>query len=196
MKTSYRIGAAGVAMIAAFGMASAAQAAPVTASATAKAEIVKALTVVKDTDLDFGKIAVVGSPGTVTVDPDGTVSSCTAALTCYSTTSGAKFDVETGGAGKSLTVTLPTDAVLLRTGGTPGNANDELELSSYTTDATSNDILDGFGTVVGQYYTVVLVDDGTGNGVASFSVGGTLSFDGTELEGFYSTTISVDVDYS
>lgn len=188
MKNTYRIGAAGVAMIAALGMASAAHAAPVTATATARAEIVKALTVVKDTDLDFGKIAITGAAGTVTVDPDGTVSNCDATLTCYSTTTGAKFDVTTGSAGKSLTVTLPADAVLLRAGGTAGNAFDELELSSYTTDATDN----------GGVYNVVLVDDGTGtgNGIASFSIGGTLSFDGSELEGVYTTTISVDVDYS
>lgn len=199
MKSTYRIGAAGVALAAALSLASAAQAAPVTASATARAEIVKALTVVKDTDLDFGKVAVSGAAGSVVVAPDGTVTSCGTGLTCYSTTSAAKFDVTTGSAGKTLTVSLPADGVLLRSGGTAGNANDELELSSYTTDAASNDILAADGvTVIGQYYTVGLVDDGTGtgNGTASFSIGGTLAFDGTENEGLYETTIYVDVDYS
>lgn len=209
MKFNYRFGAAGAAMVAMLGMASAAQAAPVTASAEARAEIVKALTVVKETDLDFGKIAVSGAAGSMTVDPDGTASNCAAALTCYSTTSGAKFNVETGSAGKTLTVELPTDVLLVRAGaastGADGAGNplydtdDTLELSSYTTDADANPILAADGvTVIGTAYSVDLVDDGTGsgNGVASFSVGGTLSFDGTEAEGAYSATISVEVDYS
>ena len=109
MKLTHRLGAAGVAMTMAFGMASAAHAAPVTATANANAEVVRALTVVKDTDLDFGKVAVAGA-GTVTVAPDGTLSACSASLTCYSTTSAAKFDVTTGSIGATLTVTLPANA--------------------------------------------------------------------------------------
>ncbi len=187
MKSTYRLGAAGAAVIAALSLASAAQAAPVTENAEARAEVVRALTVVKDTDLDFGKVAVAGA-GTVTVDSDGTVSACTVNLTCYGTTSGAKFDVTTGTIGKTLTVTLPADVSLLRAGGVVGTAADELELDTYTTDATDT----------AGVYTITLVDDGngTGNGIASFSVGGSLAFDGSEVEGLYTATISVDVDYS
>lgn len=185
MKFNVRKGAAGAAIVAALGLASAANAAPVTATANANAEVVRALTIVKDTDLDFGKIAVAGA-GTVTVDPDGTVSACTANLTCYSTTSGAKFDVTTGSIGATLTVTLPANATLLRAGGTAGTASDELELASYTTDATDT----------AGVYTISLVDDGSGaNGVGTFSFGGTLTFDGSEVEGVYTTTISSNVDY-
>lgn len=85
-----------------------------------------------------------------------------------------------------MTVTLPADVSLLRAGGIVGTPADELELSSYTTDATDT----------AGVYSVTLVDDGTGNGIASFSVGGSLAFDGTEVEGLYTATISVDVDYS
>ena len=185
MKFKHSLGAAGVAMILALGTASAANAPPVTATANANAEVVRALTIVKDTDLDFGKVAVAGA-GTVTVDPDGTVSTCSANLTCYSTTSGAKFDVTTGSIGATLTVTLPADAVLLRSGGTAGNAADELELASYTTNATDT----------AGVYTIGLTDDGSGtNGTGTFSFGGTLTFDGSEVEGVYTTTISSNVDY-
>lgn len=185
MKFTVRLGAASAAMIAALGVASAAHAAPVTETAEARAEIVRALTLIKDTDLDFGKVAVAGA-GTVVVDPDGTVSTCSINLTCYGTTSGAKFDVTTGSIGKSLSVTLPSDVTLLRSGGTAGNAADELELSSYTTNAS------GSGP-----YSVTLVDDGSGtNGIATFSVGGSLAFDGTEVEGLYTAQIQVAVDYN
>jgi hypothetical protein len=185
MKSTHRLGAAGAAMIVALGMASAANAAPVTATANANAEVVRALTIVKATDLDFGKVAVAGA-GTVTVDPDGTLSSCSANLTCYSTTSGAKFDVTTGSIGATLTVTLPANATLLRSGGTSGTASDEITLAGYTTNATNN----------AGVYTISLLDDGSGtNGVGTFSFGGTLTFDGSEVEGVYTTTISSNVDY-
>ena len=185
MKFTARMGAAGVAMIAALGLTTAANAAPVTATANANAEVVRALTIVKDTDLDFGKVAVAGA-GTVTVTPAGVVSACTANLTCYSTTSGAKFDVTTGTIGATLTVTLPANATLLRSGGTAGNAADELQLASYTTNATNT----------AGVYTIQLTDDGTGtNGTGTFSFGGTLTFDGSEVEGVYTTTISSNVDY-
>lgn len=185
MKFNVRLGAAGVTLFAALGVASAAQAAPVTQTAEARAEIVRALTLVKDTDLDFGQVAVAGA-GTVVVDPDGTVSTCSTNLTCYGTTSGAKFDVTTGSIGKTLNVTLPSNLILRRGGGAVGNAADELELSAYTTNAA------GSGP-----YTVTLAADASGsNGVATFSVGGSLAFDGSEVEGVYTGTIQVSVDYN
>ena len=45
-------------------------------------------------------------------------------------------------------------------------------------------------------YTIGLTDDGSGtNGTGTFSFGGTLTFDGSEVEGVYTTTISSNVDY-
>lgn len=175
MKSNYRLGAAGAAVIAALTLASAAHAAPVTESATARAEIVQALTVTNTADLDFGSIALSGVAGTVVVDSTGALASCTN-VTCYSTTSAASFDV-TGSFNKSLTVSLPAGLTTL------GNGTDTLELSNYTTSAAA---------VVGEtYYTIVL--DGTG--AATFTVGGTLSLDGTESEGIYTGTFDVAVDY-
>lgn len=207
MKFTVRKGAAGVAMIAALGFAAAANAAPVTASAEAKAEIVKALVIVKDTDLDFGKIAVTGVAGQVVVAPDNSVTSCSASLTCYAATSAAKFDVTEGSPNKSLSVKLPAETLLVRIGavstGTDASGaalydpNDTLELTDYTTNATATDVFDATsGALLRTDYSVTLADpDGDLNGEATFSIGGTLSLDGTEPEGQYETTIFVDVDY-
>ncbi|MBD3729865.1 MAG: DUF4402 domain-containing protein [Sphingomonadales bacterium] len=199
MTNKFRFGAAGVALAAAFAMSTAAQAAD-SATATATAEVVQALTLVKDTDMDFGKVVVAGA-GTVDVATDGSAT-CSANITCYSTTSAADFSITTGSIGKSVTVNLPTGPIdLIRAGavdpGTGFAAADKIELDGFVTDATSNDILDTDGvTVLGQYYTVTLVDDGSGNGSAAFSIGGTITLDGSEVEGVYSNTFDVSVEYT
>jgi hypothetical protein len=181
MKLTYRFGTAGIAMIAALGLSSAANAAPQTATANAKAEIVSALTITKAADLDFGKIAIntSGTGGTVMVATSG-AETCAATLTCYSTTSAAKFDITNGTVGKTLTVKLPASATLT-TGG--GAANQQLSLASFTTDATA--------TATPGLYTVTL--DSTGK--AAFAVGGTLTLDGDEVQGAYSAPLTFDVDY-
>ena len=176
MKSTYRFGAAGVALVTALSLASAAQAAPVTEQATARAEIVQALTVDNTSDLDFGKVALTGAAGVVTVNPAGAVTTCDATLACYDTTSAASFDV-TGSVNKALTVRLPAANTIL------SNGTDDLVLSSYTTSAAA---------VAGEtYYTITLSATGTG----TFSVGGTLAFDGTESDGVYTGTFDVAVDY-
>lgn len=173
MKSTYRIGAAGAAVIAALTLASAAQAAPVTAQATARAEIVQALTVTNTADLDFGSIALSGVAGTVVVDTNG-AATCTN-VTCYGTTSAASFDV-TGSFNKTLTVSIPVTTTL-------GNGTDTIALNNYTTSAAA---------VAGEtYYTMVL----DGSGLGTFSVGGTLNLQGTESEGTYTGTFDVAVDY-
>lgn len=197
MTNKFRMGAAGIAIAAAFSMASAAQAAD-TATATATAEVVQALTLQKDADMDFGKVVVAGA-GTVDLATDGTPT-CSANITCYSTTSAADFSITTGSIGKSVTVNLPSATDLIRVGavdpGTGYAAADKIELDTFTTDATSNNILDGGGNVIGQYYTVTLADDGSGNGSAAFSIGGTIHLDGSEVEGVYQNTITVSVEYT
>jgi hypothetical protein len=188
MKFNYRYGAMSAAIVGALGLASSASAAPQTATAEAKAEIVSAFTITKASDLDFGKIAIntSGTGGDVVVGYDGT-ETCAATLTCYSATSGAKFDITNGTAGKRLTVKFPTSATLIT--GTGAAANEKLDLANFTTDAAP--MLDAGGATVADYYTVDL--DSTG--VAAFSVGGTLTVDGDEVQGAYSATLNFDVDY-
>lgn len=199
MINKFRMGAAGAALVAALAFGGVAQAAD-SATANAQAEVVQALTLNKTSDMDFGKIVVAGA-GTVDLAVDDSVS-CSANITCYSTTSAAAFEITTGTIGKTIEVTLPAATELVLAGATPDIVTglyadaDKLELDSFVTDATSNDILDTDGiTVLGQYYTVQLVDDGAGNGSADFAIGGTITIDGSEGEGVYSTTFVVDVDY-
>ncbi|MFV0643478.1 MAG: DUF4402 domain-containing protein [Sphingomonadaceae bacterium] len=198
MIRKYHLGAAAMAMVAAFSMSSAAQAA--TATATAKAEIVKPLVFQNTSDLEFGKIVVAGA-GTVAVAADGSAT-CSTDLTCYSATSAAGFEVTEGSIGKSVTITMPSAVDLIRTGATDdgfGNFNDEdkIELGSYVTDATSTTIYDTDGTtVLGTTYSVTLANDGAGNGAAEFAIGGTITLDGTEVEGAYEQVFNVSVEYS
>ncbi|MCP5395685.1 MAG: DUF4402 domain-containing protein [Sphingomonadaceae bacterium] len=202
MINKFRMGAAGAVIAAAVAMSPAAYAQSATATATA--EIVKPLVFQKDTDLDFGKIVVAGA-GTVVVNSDGvTATSCTGGLTCYSTTSPAEFSVTDGSIGKEVRFDMPAGAIeLIRVGavdpGTGFAAADKIELSSLETTATQNDVLDAFGAPTGAfYYTVNLVDDGSGNGSASFGIGATANLDGSEVEGVYENTtdLFILVEYS
>lgn len=188
MKSTYRFGAAGVAMFAALGLASAAHAAPATATATANAEIVAALQITKVSDLDFGKVAITGGVGgDVVVDTAGAVTTCNGGLTCYSTTSAAAFDV-VGTPSKTLTVQFPASATL--TTGAGATAAEQLDLSALTTDAAP--LSDGVGGFVADYYTI---DTDATTGEASFAVGGTLTFDGSEVQGLYAADLVFLVDY-
>lgn len=188
MKFNYRFGAAGVAMIAALGMASAANAAPATATANANAEIVAALQITKVSDLDFGKVAITGGVGgDVVVDETGAVTTCNGGLTCYSSTTAAAFDV-VGTPSKTLTVELPTSATLIT--GAGATAAEKLDLSALTTDAAA--LSDGSGGFVANYYTI---DTDATTGEASFAVGGTLTFDGSEGVGLYTASLTFNVDY-
>ena len=180
MINKLRIGAASAAFAAALSMTSAAHAAD-NADADATAEILSALTLEVSTGtlLDFGTMVVSGA-GSVTVDPDGTRSACTATnIICSGTTSSPTFDITGGNANLDVTVTLPSAAsTLLRVGGTVGNAADEIVLNGFTDDTTAGEVtLDG-------------------TGAASFDVGGTINLDGSEVPGVYDGTFNVSVAYS
>ncbi len=156
------------AILAAFALsAGAAQAAPVTASATAKAKILKAITVNKTADLDFGTIVVGSTGGTVQVDTAATPArTCAAALTCSASFSPASFGVTGTG---SAVVTVSTDASVTLTNGT-------------------NTMTASLAKSAG---TVTLAANGTG----SFGVGGTLTVGANQADGAYSGTFNVSVDY-
>ncbi len=175
MTNKFRIGAAGVALVAALGMTSAANAAD-TATATAEAEILSALTLTVTTGstLDFGQIAVNGA-GTVALDPTDDSVSCSANLVCVGTTAAVDFEV-TGAASQDVAITLPTSAELYFGGTVTTDNTRKLELASFADDASGSVTTDASGD-------------------AGFAVGGTLTFDGTEIAGSYSGTFDVDVEY-
>lgn len=167
MMKSIRLGAAGAAIVAAFGMSSMAHAAAQD-TATAQVEILGALTLTADTALDFGQIAVNGA-GTATLDPTTSNVTCTANLICVGSPAAADFTV-TGTADATVGVTLPTASVTLN-----GPGGDTISLASFTSDAS----------------TVTLTG---GNG--GFAVGGQLTIANGINAGNYSGTFNVSVEYN
>lgn len=96
-------------LVASFAMgSSAAQAA--TASATAKAKILRQVTVTNTTDLQFGTIVSGTAASTVVISTAG-ARTCGTGLFCSSTFSAAGFNV-TGTSGQVVTVTIPTSVTL------------------------------------------------------------------------------------
>jgi|GEM_PF-677745 len=186
MKKMFRLGATVAALSASLGMGTVAHAQD-TASADAFAEILTALQlqVATGTSLDFGAMVVSGA-GTVTLDASSGLDCTTANIVCSGTTGLVSFDVS-GTALKDVTINFGTPtATLLRSGGTSGDAADELKLDNYNSDAA---FITGGPT---DFYQVTL--DGSGD--SSFDVGGDLTFDGSEVAGTYEGTFSVSVEYS
>ncbi|MFM6853682.1 MAG: DUF4402 domain-containing protein [Sphingopyxis sp.] len=156
------------AAIAAFAIsAGAAQAAPVTASATAKAKILKQITVTKTVDLDFGTI-VAGSAASTVAISTGSVRTCGAGLTCTGTVTAANFDI---GGSNNAVVTVTGDNTVALANGTGGTMSATLTRSAATLTLTN--------AAVG----------------GSFQVGGTLSLGANQADGAYTGTFNVTVDY-
>ena len=173
MTKKLRFTAAGVAMFAAIGMTSAASAQD-SATATATVEVLEALSLTNNNALDFGTI-VVDNAGTVTIAASDTASAvCTGDVICSGTSSAASFTVD-GSDGQVVEINLPAaSGTLLRSGGTPGVLADEIVLDNFTASGS----------------TVTLA-----GGTADFEVGAEIALDGSEVEGVYSTTFDVSVDY-
>lgn len=208
MTKFFRIGAAGVALAAAavanpaFAQAS--------ATADARAEILSALTLEVETGsaLDFGAVVIQSnlSPATLIMGEDGVLDCSDANLVCSGTNDVPVFNISGGTANRTVKVNLPTaDSLtplyIYLNGTATTDDTQRLELYDFTTDATFNaastvDVYDAYNNLVSTdpvaaYYSVDL--DGSGDG--SFTVGGTLHFDGDELAGAYSGTFDVSVDY-
>jgi hypothetical protein len=166
MFNKFRIGAAGVALVAAMGMAGTANAA--TANANATATILDSLTLSADSPLNFGTISAQNA-GTVAVTAAGGVT-CSAGLTCTGTQAAAGLTA-TGNAGASINISLPSTSTSLSDGATPAHSMtvSGLNLSSTT------------GTLTGGTY--------------SFTVGGTLNVANGQAAGTYIGQFAVGVTY-
>ena len=81
-----------------------------TATAVAKAQILKQITVTRNTDLDYATIIPGAVASTVIVTPGG-VRTCGAGLVCTGTASAADFSV-TGTIGQVATVAVPATVTL------------------------------------------------------------------------------------
>lgn len=144
----------------------AAEAAPATATGTARARILKQVTITNTSDLDFGTIVPATAAGTVGVSTGG-ARTCGAGLTCTGTTSAANFNI-TGTVGTVVTVTAPASVTM----------------TSGTNSMTA--------TLTRSAATVTLAG-GAVNGTVQ--VGGTLNVAATQADGTYSGTFNVTIDY-
>lgn len=173
MKSILRTAAAGVAL-ATFGIASGASA-QTTASATADAEILAALSIVVDgtaNSLDFGTVAIgnIGGPASLVVAPDGTRTGCTTQVICGGTAAAPLFHID-GLPAEVVDITLPA-TVPLNSGG------NSMQVGTFVT------------SLGGTQATL----DAAGE--ESFSLGGTLTIAANQSPGVYTGTINVSVAYN
>jgi hypothetical protein len=156
------------AAIAALAMnASAAQAA--SATGTAKAKILRQITLTNTSDLQYATIISGATASTVAVSTAGAVS-CGAGLTCTGTTTAANFDIQ---GTNNAVVLVGGDSSVTLNGSLGGTMT-----STLTYSATSVTLTNGPGTVGG-----------------SFQVGGTLSVGANQASGDYAGAFNVTANY-
>jgi hypothetical protein len=155
------------ALIAAFGLSAvAAEAAPATASATARARVLKQITVTNTSDLEFGTVVAGAAASTVDVTTAG-ARTCGAGLTCTGATTAANFNI-TGTVASVVTVSSPATATL-----TSGANNMTVTLN--------------------RSASTVTLAAGAVNGTVQ--VGGSLALAANQADGAYTGTFAVTVDY-
>ncbi len=165
MKTVLTKAALAATMLVAF--APSVQAAPAQTSATAKARVLKQLTISRNADLDFGTIVHGAAASTVIVNSAG-AATCGAGLTCTGSTSAADFTV-TGTNNTIVTVSAPATVTL--TNGATGSMTASLAAPA----------------------TLALGNSGSTGTPLRF--GGTLNVGASQEDGAYSATFNVSVDY-
>jgi hypothetical protein len=136
-------------------------------AATARARIVKPLTLTRTANMDFGDI-VVQDAGVATLTMGGALS-CTGGLTCATTGTAAAYLV-TGTNNQVVTVTAPD--VSLINAANPGTPL-TLDLTAPTTVTLPNSGATGF----------------------NFSVGGSIAVAASTRDGVYNGDLNVTVDY-
>jgi len=143
--------------------------------AKAKVRILKGLTLVSNSDLDFGTVVLSGagawSGDTVSVDLAG-APTCTANLTCSGTTSAATYTV-TGSNNAVVEIDIPAAVTI-------SNAN-------------GDDLIVTTSHGLGVASTVTMPN--SGNTGVDFEVGGSITLASTTPDGYYEGDIAVTADY-
>jgi hypothetical protein len=153
--------------------AAAADAAPVPArtNASGTATILSSLSVLKKADLDFGEVVVAGA-GTAVIDPTNGALTVTGPLTSIGATAHPATFITTGSRNSVVLIRVPTSPVTLtRVGGT-----ETMTVSNWTLDGSNK-------------RKIPLSD------TFDFSVGATLNVGAGQVDGTYSGTFQVTVQY-
>jgi hypothetical protein len=143
------------------------------ATATASANVVQPLEIVKTADLAFGNLASGTAAGTVTIATDGsrTATGGVSLIAAGSVQNAAAFDIN-GFADASFDIELPASIVI------------------ETEDGTASMTVDGFVSSLGADSVL------DANGEANLEVGATLNVDAQQAAGLYSGTFDVIVAYN
>ena len=142
------------------------------ATATASANIIQPLEIVKTADLAFGNIASGTSEGTVVIATDGARTS-TGGVTLIeagNVSNAASFDVN-GLADASFTIEVPASIVIETAGGA-----DQMTVDNFVSSLGADSVLDA-------------------NGEATLQVGATLNVSAQQAAGLYSGSFDVIVAY-
>ena len=155
-----------------FGCGSA-DAAPVAASldATGQASILSSLSVLKQSDLDFGTLADT-SAGTAVLDPLSGAFTTTGGVTVLGSGAHVATFLATGSKNSVVHIRIPTSPITLTRVGGGGT----MTVSNWTLDGSANRKVPLSSTF-------------------SFAIGGTLNVAAAQAEGTYTGTFSVTVQY-
>lgn len=153
-------------------MPAAASAAPaVSSTATGTAAILSPLSVIKNSDMDFGTLVVTGA-GTAVINPVSGSVSTTGSVTKSGTAAHAATFISTGSKNAVVLIRLPTNPITLtRAGGT-----ETLTVSTWTLDGATNRRI-------------------SGNNTFTFAVGATANVAAGQVAGTYAGTFTITVQY-
>lgn len=149
-----------------------ASAAPaVSSTATGTAAILSPLSVIKNSDMDFGTLVVTGA-GTAVIDPVSRSVSTTGGVTKSGTAAHPATFISTGSKNAVVHIKLPTNPITLtRVGGT-----ETLTVSTWTLDGATNRRIPGNSTFM-------------------FAVGATANVAAGQVAGTYAGTFTITVQY-
>jgi hypothetical protein len=139
--------------------------------ATGQASVLSSLSVLKQSDLDFGELVVSGA-GTAVVDPVSGSTSTTGGVTPVGTTAHPAVFTATGSKNSIVHIRVPTTAVTLTRVGGGGT----MTVSNWTLDGSLNRKVPMTSSF-------------------NFAVGGTLNVAANQPDGVYAGTFTVTVQY-
>lgn len=156
----------------ALAVSTAAVAGSVTRTAGAQVGVLHPVSVIKDSDLDFGTVVTSATAGTVVLNPVNGSLTTTGGLTTAGTAAHAAVFTSTGSKNSVVIIRLPTAAITMtRVGGT-----ETVTASTWTLDGAANRRIPA-------------------NQTFDFAVGATLNVGAAQVAGTYVGTFQITVQY-